>query len=175
MATGFKMKKFTLLHGASTDSSNSFILYSTRSNGTHYFIGSATVDRIKNNLFEISKFNTRNGYKKAFLKALFQFFYRINSYLSSSVPIAAKSAFKDDFHSLFINKDVSKIKTPFDRSLSVKHECLEYGYKPKMINMNLTFSTDKRKVSSRMQDWSYFSNLFPADAATIDALEPISL
>ena len=167
------MKKLTLLHAATTTTTNKFILYSTRSNGTHFFVGSATVDKIKNNMFEISKFNSRAGYSQSVLKALFQFFNRINSYLAASVKTAVKYVIKGCLHTLFANNTPLKIKIN-DISLAGSCDMLMYGYKLTTINPNITFSTDFRSVSSRIKDWNYFSTLFPSDAGSvINTLEPI--
>lgn len=168
------MNKFTLLHDPITTNKNQFILYSTRSNGTYFFVASATVLKIKNNLFQISRLNTRKGYSDTFLKALFQFFSRIDCFLSFSSSLPTKMTLKENLQRLFSDKGVSKIKTPQESRLSSKYTCLEYGYKTGTINNNIVFSSDQQQVKKKMSDWRYFSALFPSDAhSEIELLEPI--
>ena len=166
------MYNFTLLHESNIDDINRFILYSTRSNGTHFFVGSATISRFKNSVFEIADFNFRKGFSQTLLNALLKFYHRIHAYLSAPITNPTKICLKSEFDTLFTDKAVSKIKlgiNPFHRS-----QCLQYGYQAPKTRINLLFSTDTRRVITTIKDWLYYSSLFPADAVnTIDILEPL--
>ena len=166
--------RFTLLHDVAIDDMNEFILYSTRSNGTHFFVGSATVSRFMNGVYEIDRLNSRRGYSQTLIKSLMRFYHRVHGHLAPPINKSSRSAFQPHFKKLLDNDLVSKIKIPCQTSYSTKNDCLMYGYQLKKTDFNLIFSSDKFRVMEKLSDWWYFSSLFPVDAEhSLDILEPI--